>query len=166
MRRDRYRPPAQLRITGQQNEATRPDYLTRFKPGQCGNPRGRPKGRKARASLQDIVKDILFEEIEVRVGERTQKMPRVSALIRMAMNRALNGDHKFLTHVITLIRISGLSDIGGDAPIDADTSADEAIVADFIKRHGSVLESNSDPAKSETGTTEPNSREDGDDDPS
>jgi hypothetical protein len=147
MRRDRRRPPTQRRVNRQQDEASQADYAvgfarppkhTQFKPGKSGNPRGPPKGR---ASLQNIVKDVLFEKMEVRVGERTHRMASVSALMRTAMNRALRGDHKFLMAVIAFIRLSGLSDIGGDAiAVDADTSADEAILADFLRRQGFVLE--------------------------
>jgi Family of unknown function (DUF5681) len=157
MRRDRRRPPARRRIGREQEIASQADYSvgyarppkhTQFTPGKSGNPRGRPKGR---ASLQDVVKDVLFEKMEVRIGEHTHKMTSVSALMRTAMNRALKGDHKFLMAVIAFIRMSGLSDIGGDALVTAtDTSADEAILADFLKRQGVVADPRAPgPAKSE-----------------
>ena len=77
----------------------------------------------------------------MRIGEHTHKMTSVSALMRTAMNRAIRGDHKFLMAVIAFIRMSGLSDIGGDALVtDTDTSADEAILADFLKRQGLVTD--------------------------
>jgi hypothetical protein len=112
----------------------RPPKHTQFRPGKSGNSRGRPKGR---SSFQDIVKDVLFEKLEVRVGERTKKLANVSALLRTAMNRALKGDHKFLMAVIAFIRLSGLSDVGTDTFVtESDNSADEAILADFLRRQG------------------------------
>jgi hypothetical protein len=112
----------------------RPPKHTQFRPGQSGNPSG---GRKKRESLQDIVAQVLFDKMPVQIGERTEKIPGVTALVRTAMTRALQGDCKFLMAVITLIRISGLSDVGGDALLpETDSRGDEAILADFLKRQG------------------------------
>jgi hypothetical protein len=112
----------------------RPPKHTQFRPGQSGNPGGH---RKKRQSLQDIVANVLFEKMEVQIGERTEKIPGVAGLIRTAMSRALQGDYKFLMAVIAFIRLSGLSDVGSDALMpETNARSDEAVLADFIKRHG------------------------------
>ena len=90
----------------------RPPKHTQYKPGQTGNLRGRPKKR---ASIQDTVTEVLFEKIEVRVGERTQKITSLSALMRTTINRAIKGDYKFVMAVLAFIRLSGLSDSNIDA---------------------------------------------------
>ena len=116
----RVRRPRQTPTSPEHDERSRPDSVgfgrppkhTQYKPGTSGNPHGRPKKR---ASLQDIVTEVLFEKMEVRIGERMCKMTSVGALIRTAMNRALKGDYKFLMAVIVFIRLSGLSDSIGDA---------------------------------------------------
>jgi Family of unknown function (DUF5681) len=169
MRRDRQPPPARRRMRSrQENEASWTDYTvgfarppmhTQFRPGRSGNPRGRPKGR---ASLQDIVKDVLFAKMEVRVGERSQKLASVSALMRTAMNRALKGDHKFLMAVIAFIRLSGLSDMGSTLATEADNGADEAILADFLQRQGSVAQpTKRNGAKLSSAPTKPKLRKGG-----
>jgi hypothetical protein len=171
MRRRRQRPPAQPRMARQQNESGPTDYAigfgrppkhSQFKPGKSGNPRGRPKKR---ASLQDIVTAVLFEKMAVRMGERTQKIASVDVLIRTAVNRALKGDHRFLTSVIAIIRMSGLCEMDANASIsDIDRSDDEAILANFLKRHGSGTEAIIPSAtESKQPTTKSRSREDTDD---
>jgi hypothetical protein len=90
----------------------RPPAHTKWGPGQSGNRRGRPKKRP---SLHESVANVLFEKMEVRIGDRTHKITMVEALIRTAATRALKGDHKFLMAVIALIRLSGLTDGFGDA---------------------------------------------------
>jgi hypothetical protein len=110
----------------------RPPKHSQFRPGQSGNPSGH---RKKRDSLQDIVAQVLFEKRELEVGERTEKIQGVTALVRTAMTRALQGDYKFLMAVIALIRLSGLADLGGDALLpETDSRSDEAILADFLRR--------------------------------
>jgi hypothetical protein len=114
-----------------------PPKHTQFRPGQSGNPTGQ---RKKRESLQEIVANVLFAKMEVQLGGRTEKIPGVAGLMRIAMSRALQGDYKFLMAVIAFIRLSGLSDMGGDALTpETDTSTDQAILADFLKRQGFLL---------------------------
>jgi hypothetical protein len=49
----------------------RPPQAHRFKPGQSGNPRGRPKGAKNEAT---ILRDLLNRKIDVREGGRVRKI--------------------------------------------------------------------------------------------
>jgi Family of unknown function (DUF5681) len=125
--------PRQTANSGYLVGYAQPPKHTQFRPGQSGNPSGQ---RKKRESLQDIVAKVLFEKTELQIGERTEKIPGVIGLIRIAMNRALQGDYKFLMAILALIRLSGLVDTGGDAlGPETDTRSDEAILADFLRRH-------------------------------
>jgi Family of unknown function (DUF5681) len=127
-----------------------PPKHTQFRPGQSGNPSGQ---RKKRESLQDIVAKVLFEKTELQIGERTEKIPGVIGLIRIAMNRALQGDYKFLMAVLAFIRLSGLAEIGGDAlGPETDTRSDEAIVANFMRRYA-LSPTNSAAADSKSATS-------------
>jgi hypothetical protein len=69
-----------------------PDH-SKFKKGKSGNPSGRGKTEK-RLGLQDLLKQLMFEEITVRVNGKKTKMPNVMVMLRALMAQALKGNEK------------------------------------------------------------------------
>src|SRR3979411_2259082 len=67
----------------------RPPMHTRFKPGQSGNPSGRPKGSQ---NLQTLFKKILNEQISLREGLRVRKVSKAEAVLRGLVIGALKGE--------------------------------------------------------------------------
>ncbi len=57
----------------------KPPEHTRFKPGQSGNPRGRPKGTK---NLKTDLIEELSEKIVVREGDQSQKVSKQRAVVK------------------------------------------------------------------------------------
>lgn len=111
----------------------RPPKETQFKPNQSGNPKGRPRRSP---TTRAIVEKVLEERIDIREGERVVRMTNRHALARTAVRRALNGDPKLLRALSHVLRIEAEGDQGeADAP-NVVSAADEAILADFITRHG------------------------------
>ena len=78
----------------------KPPADTRFKPGQSGNPRGRPKGSKNKRPglneerLKDIILDEAYRGITVRDGERNVTMPMAQAIVRSMAVNAAKGHHR------------------------------------------------------------------------
>lgn len=83
----------------------RPPKGNQFKPGQSGNPKGRPKGSKnLRASLEGI----LTEPISVRKGDRVQKVTSLQAVIMTNLNKALKGDQRAIDAIYKTAKELGL----------------------------------------------------------
>ncbi len=80
----------------------KPPRNTRFKPGQSGNPNGRPAGKK---NLATVLGDVLAEEVVAVVGKgRHQKMTKLKATITQLVNKATSGDLKATQLVLTQVR--------------------------------------------------------------
>jgi hypothetical protein len=72
----------------------KPPRATRFKPGNCANPNGRPVGSK---SFKTLIDEELAEEIIVPVQGVPVKITKKKALAKRAVNKALTeGDYKLL----------------------------------------------------------------------
>jgi hypothetical protein len=73
----------------------KPPVASRFKPGQSGNPRGRPKGARSKRPalneerLKTIIIDEAYRTIKVSEGRRQITIPMAQAVIRaLAVNAA------------------------------------------------------------------------------
>jgi hypothetical protein len=64
----------------------RPPQRTRWKPGQSGNPKGRPKGVK---NLNTILIETLGQKIEVRVKGKTRKITVLEGIVMKFLQQGL-----------------------------------------------------------------------------
>jgi hypothetical protein len=79
----------------------RPPRKGHFKPGQSGNPRGRPKNSK---NIKTCVRELLDAKIAVIEGGKTRKITRAEAIAIQLVNLAAKGDPKGLAAVMNLTR--------------------------------------------------------------
>jgi triphosphoribosyl-dephospho-CoA synthetase len=79
----------------------RPPKHSQFKPGQSGNPKGRPKASKG---LRTIVEETLHEKIPIRTNGKDRKVTRLEALVLKQMELASKGDLRALDKIIQLYR--------------------------------------------------------------
>lgn len=110
----------------------RPPQASRFKPGQSGNPNGRPKGTKNLAT--DLAEE-LGETIRIREGERQLKVSKQRAMLKALVAKALKGDARAASLLIALVAKATEEAPGGPAiaaPPLAD--ADRQILDDFLAR--------------------------------
>ena len=66
--------------------------MARYKPGECGNRHGRPKGSKNKKKLPDRLKKAATEKIVVQEGGRKRKVTKIDIALTQLMNKAAQGD--------------------------------------------------------------------------
>jgi hypothetical protein len=118
----------------------RPPRAHRFKPGQSGNPRGRPKGAKNEAT---ILTELLNRKIDVRRGRRMRRITILEAILLQFVEDALKGNSKsagFLLnrYAATQGPDAQPSDDLNEGAYDAMIDFARRIIADENARNGST----------------------------
>lgn len=78
----------------------KPPKATQFKPGQSGNPKGRPKGIRP---LGALLTEILQQRIPVTEDGRTRRLPALLVMLRRLANDGMRGDKKAIQFLLTLV---------------------------------------------------------------
>ena len=123
------RPLSRKGPEGRGETEQRSNRATRFRPGQSGNPRGRPKRARGLAALVDRVLD---EKVEATENGKSRRMTKRVAAMKQLVNRAVKGDHRATQLVVALIR----DDQGPPAPPAPEQlgEADAMVVAELVRR--------------------------------
>src|ERR1022692_3107099 len=69
----------------------KPPQHTRFRPGQSGNSKGRPKKG---TTVADLALTHTRKTVTVTDGDKIQKMPIIDAIVMRHISKAAKGDHK------------------------------------------------------------------------
>jgi hypothetical protein len=105
----------------------KPPKKTQFKPGQSGNPKGRPKGAKNEST---ILNGILNRKLEIREAGRARKISVLEAMLLKFTEDALKGNTKSAAFLLNRYRGADGTDF---EPGDLDQD-DRKILDDFAKR--------------------------------
>jgi Family of unknown function (DUF5681) len=98
-----------------------------FRPGQSGNPSGRPKGAR---NFKLELREELGELITVRDGDREIQVSKQRALIKSLVGAAIDGNQRAAASVLTMC-VRMLADAEDDDAIEGE---DQEIVEAFTKR--------------------------------
>jgi Family of unknown function (DUF5681) len=83
----------------------RPPVDSRFKPGQSGNPKGRPAGS---SNAKTTVQRVMNERVSVRRGEKTSSVTTLEAMVQAHAVKAMKGDPRSANMVINVMTRTGL----------------------------------------------------------
>lgn len=139
----------------------KPPKHTQFKPGQSGNPRGRPKGSK---NFKTDVKDALEEPVRLTESGRRKTVSTQTAALRRLREKALRGDARALDRLLALAEAYNDEEVTEKAAQLSLTDSEvmEAFKTRLLRRAGSALSEDSHHAQSEE-PQELNATNDGED---
>jgi hypothetical protein len=117
----------------------RPPKATRFKPGQSGNPKGRPTGRR---SIGTILQDIIQQRVQVTKAGKTCWMPTLEAMLRLVAAEAMRKEQWAIKLVLTMAdQYQELPEVARQ--FQETLSEDQEILAQYLPGY-----------RAETGSTE------------
>ncbi len=93
-------PADQTSIGGYEVGYRKPPRHTRFKPGQSGNPRGRPKDAN---NLKTDLMEELGEKIVIREGDQTHRVSKQRAVVKSIVARSLKGNARVDALLISMM---------------------------------------------------------------
>lgn len=75
-----------------------PPRHTRFRKGQSGNPKGRPRGKGVRSAAEKVLDRMVTATVD---GER-RRVPITEALVLQLAQKALGGDHRASREILRI----------------------------------------------------------------
>ena len=110
----------------------KPPKYTRFKPGQTGNPKGRPKNSK---NTNDILKDELKEIVTLKENGKIIVMTKRQAMLRHLVNKAVQGDSKSMFFIFGQMISFDMTEAERTAVRESLSDVDKEILEEFIKEN-------------------------------
>lgn len=117
-----------------------PPVNTRFKPGESGNPKGRPKGRK---NLKTVLEKELARRVTVTENGKARKVTKRQVIVQRLVHDSMKGQHKATDLVLRLYRDLCGADDSEDAASTEIKQPDKATLQ-RIKRRLDLLFPNDD----------------------
>jgi hypothetical protein len=121
----------------------RPPKEFQFKPGQSGNPKGANRKTPSIApDLKALFERALSKKVKLRQGEKERIVTKAAAGIEQLVNQFAKGDRHARRDLIVLADKLGVDLAAGQGKAiekaleTALTTDDEALLAEYLQRHG------------------------------
>jgi hypothetical protein len=121
----------------------RPPRATRFRPGQSGNPRGRPRKPKP---IQELLATELRQRAPVRENGLEQKLPKLELVVKRLVHDAIQGNYPAVRLLIDLIKVTEEGSDQGlvERTIEELNAEDREILARYLRPGDAAAESGTD----------------------
>jgi hypothetical protein len=113
-----------------------------FKPGQSGNPRGARRKTSIAPDLKASLERALNQKVTLRQGDKEKIVSKAEAGIEQLVNQFAKGDRFARRDLIALAGRLGVDLVAGQDKViqgaleAAVTAGDEALLAEYVRRHG------------------------------
>ncbi|MCC6947027.1 MAG: hypothetical protein IT539_04590 [Bradyrhizobiaceae bacterium] len=133
----------------------KPPRATRFKPGQSGNPKGRPKGVR---NFKTDVKATLKSPVKLSREGKARKVTTQAAMLLRLREKALGGDGRALDRLITLAQAYNNEDVTASDALSVDDANLLAVYRERLLRGAANIDppkegETSDPTQISRGPT-------------
>lgn len=109
----------------------RPPKATRFKKGQSGNPKGRPKGS---LNVATVFSKTLREKVVVNENGQRKTMSKLEAALKQLTNKAASGDTRALRLLLELARDAEAKQNAGGEQIPIVGELDQEVIEGILNR--------------------------------
>jgi hypothetical protein len=107
----------------------RPPKASQYKPGQSGNPKGRPKGSR---SIGAVLREVIEQKIAVTENGKTRRLPALEVMLRRLANDAMRNDPRALKLLLSLVDRYAESP-EGQTSLDEVLGEDKEILSQFLQ---------------------------------
>jgi hypothetical protein len=101
------KPPRPLQSRGYAVGKGRPPVDTRWRPGQSGNPKGRPKGSK---SIKNMLNVELQQSVTVTDNGKSVRITKAELIAKRLVSEAAKGNMKAIFYLVELAPFLDLED--------------------------------------------------------
>jgi len=110
-----------------------PPKHTRFKKGESGNPKGRPRGT---LNMAAVLARTLREKVIINENGQRKTVTKLEAAVKQLVNKAASGDLRALRHLADLVVSAeerAAQALAGDTAFSED---DQKVVQGILERFG------------------------------
>ncbi len=113
-----------------------PSVNTRYKPGECGNRKGRPKGAK---NFTTVLENELKAAIPVTENKKKKRISKREAIAKQLVNKAISGDLRAIQTVMNETRLRENTPVPPEQPSRQPTDTSSLTTEEAARIYAEML---------------------------